>query len=310
MTINNYCINNRSLTLFAPMADELVFTPAKNYLFDLSYLGVIRVEGERVSEFLQGQLSCDLRDVNPQTMRQGALCNLKGRVLALLDVIDWQGLHLILPNDLLEDTQSSLAKTAMFSKVKLTALLSWQMFGFYMQSREELIPFNMNLPETRFSAVAEDGCYCYSLGNNLYILLSKPELASSLTATFNQQGQWRGSLAWHALQLQHNSLEIYPQTRGEFLPHRLGLQLSGHLSFNKGCYKGQEIIARTHFRAKLKHEMKLFTIHSKIPPQSGKKLFSKDGETEIGELIDFCPLSEETFLVAASVLLDQPGISL
>jgi len=296
-----FLVNNRPYSTFSPLASELTFDLDKNYLFDLSYLGVIDVAGEKGHEFLQGQLSCDLREVTPKTMRQGAMCNLKGRVLALVDVLDWQGLHLILPNDLLTETQTSLAKTAMFSRVKLTDSQSCQLFGFYLQNSKDLIPFNRQLPQEHLSVVYESQHSCYSLGNGFYVYMIRDEAESTITTPFKQHQQFKGSLAWHERQLQQLNIQIYPESRGLLLPHRLGLQKSGHISFNKGCYKGQEIIARTHYRAKLKHEMKLLTMPASEPVFSGKALFSNDSAVEIGEIIDYCPISDEQLLVAASV---------
>ncbi len=301
-----YQINTREYTIFAPMQDELLLESTKNYLFDLSYLGCLKVIGTQSREFLQGQLSCDLREVSTEQMRQGARCNLKGRVLALLDVIEWQGLHLIVPNDLLSETQTSLAKTVLFSQVKLDASPAYRLFGFYLQNRNDIIPLDVTLPEQNHGVVQGEDFCVYHLGKGYYIFLVNSAKVQSICTSFQNQQQWRGSLSWHALQLHQGRLEIYPATRGLFLPHRLGLQLSGYLNFNKGCYKGQEIVARTHYRAKLKHEMKLFTVQTSETIQSGKKLLSQNDHVELGELVDFCPIDQETTLIAASVIFDCP----
>lgn len=301
-------VNTRSLTAFAPLAHEMNYESDKNYLFDLSYLTAIDVVGEKALEFLQGQLSCDVRKVTQTSMQQGALCNLKGRVLALLDLVKWsnQGVYLILPHDLMAETQANLAKTAIFSRVQLNPMVNYQLFGFYLQNQEDLIPFNIDLPENRHDVTYQDSYCCYSLGNHRYILLVESKYTEEISAPFKKHLQWRGSLAWHAIQLKQQQIEIYPKSRGLFLPHRLGLHLSGRLSFDKGCYKGQEIIARTHYRATLKHELKVFKIETKIMLQSGQALFAANSDVEIGELIDYCPLGDNKFLVAASLLIEHP----
>jgi len=306
MPITQYDINSRPLTAFSTLQQELSFDPTKNYLFDLSCLGSIDLTGDRGSEFLQGQLTCDLREVSPQQMRQGATCDLKGRILSLLDVVQWHGLHLILPNDLLEKTQTSLAKTALFSQVKLNPTSSFQLFGFLLQNDHDVMPCTQPLPTEAYQVVSDDTYCCYSLGGGCYVFLVESSHASSMRDAFVTHNQWRGSLAWHALQLKHHRFDIYPESRGLFLPHRLDLHKSSCLSFNKGCYKGQEIIARMHYRAKRKHEMMLFTIKTNEPLQSGKKLWSEDGSIEIGELIDYCPLGDDVFLIAASIIFDHP----
>lgn len=298
-------VNNRQLTVLNPHPAELVFDIEKNYLFDLSYLGVLQVTGERAQEFLQGQLSCNLLDVNPNQMRQGALCDLKGRILSLLDVVNWHGFQLILPQDLLRLTETSLAKTALFSRAALNPSNDYTCLGFHLQDTDDLIPYNANLTNTPYEVIQEDNYCCYCLGNNHYIFLVKSNESQSICDPFINKNQWRGSLAWHALQLQQKRVDIYPESRGLFLPHRLDLQLSGYLSFNKGCYKGQEIIARMHYRAKLKHQLKILMIESKEPLKSGQKIVDKTTHDELGELIDYCPIGNNQFLIAASILFDH-----
>lgn len=307
MSISYYQINSRQLTTYHSLTEELRYDPNKNYLFDLAYLGGLHVVGERASEFLQGQLSCDLRKINEQQMRKGALCDLKGRILALSDVIYSQqrGFQLILPLDLIPSTKTSLAKPAMFSRVTLKQATNYRMFGFYMQDQNDLLPIKLKLPNQPYDVVAGDDICCYCLGNNFYIFLVAIELAQTLLEPFAKSSKLRGSLAWHELQLKQKRLEIYPESTGLFLPHRLGLQLTDYLSFEKGCYKGQEIIARTHYRAKLKHELKIVQGVIKGTLRAGQKIFDSTAQKEIGELVDFCPIGKDQYLLAVSVLIEH-----
>ncbi len=304
MSEKEYQINDRMFTAFAPIEQELPLTPGQNHLFELLNYAVISVQGEKSSEFLQGQLTCDVRDIHSHQMRQGAMCNLKGRILALLDIVDWQGFHLVLPSDLLTPTLASLSKTAMLSRVTLKTMPQYRILGFHLGNNEGALPFEQTLPAEKYHAVSHAQFCCYALGKNTYVFIVEDSLAISWLTFFRHLNQLKGSLAWQALQLQQHRVEIYPSTRGLFLPHRLGLQLTSYLSFNKGCYKGQEIIARTHYRAKLKHQLQLFIIECKEPLHSGQLLLSPDKATEIGELVDYCPLGSNAFLIAASVVLN------
>ncbi len=298
-------INHRELTTCLPLPEELLDDPAKNLLFDLSYLGVIDVIGPQGRDFLQGQLSCDVREVNAEHMRQGAMCNLKGRVLMLLDVLDWRGLHLVLPRDLQERTERLLSKPAALSRVTVQQAPHYAVFGFCLNNKADLLPFNWALPTVRFDMVShEEGC-CYNLGDGAYLILIDAAHQEALTQPFINKQQWRGSLAWHARRLQQGHIEIYPESSGLFLPHRLDLQQSGQLNFNKGCYKGQEIIARTHYRATLKHALKQFKIKALAPLRSGLKLFADEGKIEIGELVDFCPIGGQEFIIVASIVFEH-----
>ena len=208
----------------------------KNYLFDLDNYGVLDLVGENARDFLQGQISCDVREVGQNIMRQGALCNLKGRILALLDVLEYDGLKLILPTNMLESTKSSLDKSAILSRVKITPSSQYCVFGFFLQNTTDLCPFdaNTNIKDHLILPI-NNGC-AYHRGNNLFIVLIEKSKADLITAPFIKNGQWRDSLDWHATSLAAGQIEIYPETRGLFLPHRLDLHKTGHLSFNKGCY--------------------------------------------------------------------------
>ncbi|WP_028387865.1 YgfZ/GcvT domain-containing protein [Legionella fairfieldensis] len=307
MNFSQYCINSRPLTTHLPLSEELLWEEDKNYLFDLSFLSSLRIEGEHAAEFLQGQLSCDIRQVTSKTIRQGAMCNLKGRILALTDVIDWHGLRLVLPCDLLADTQASLAKTAMLSRVKPEPDRNYQLYGFYLGNTNDLLPYNLPLPTEPLGLTCNNESCCYRLDHNFFIILNKKQPTDQLTPPFINNHQFKGALAWHHQRVQRKNVQIYPETRGLFLPHRLNLHLSGYLNFEKGCYKGQEIIARTHYRAKLKHDLQVVTIETREKLSSGKKIFDISGKMEIGELIDYSPLGNDRYLVVISVFFEHPN---
>jgi tRNA-modifying protein YgfZ len=281
--------------------------PTQNTLFDLPHLSALNILGEKSSEFLQGQISCDAHHVDTHHMRQGALCNLKGRVLALPDVLSWHGLKLILPQNLLEKTQNSLTKTAMLSRVTLEPAPHYHMFGFYLHDTKQALPLEGAWPSEKNAVLAQDNACAYHLGENFYIILVDTSILEAIKAPFIQQDTFQNADSWHALRLQHGDIQIYPESRGLFLPHRLGLQNTGHLNFDKGCYKGQEIIARTHYRAKLKHAMKIFIIESQEALKPGLRIMTEDGTREVGELVDFCSIGNSQCMIAASLLLDHPN---
>ncbi|HAT9823840.1 TPA: folate-binding protein YgfZ, partial [Legionella pneumophila subsp. pneumophila] len=167
-TILEHLVNNRSLITFRPIESELLLNKQKNYLFDLSYLGVIDLFGEKSIDFLQGQLTCDLRLVSDTSMIQGAQCNLKGRILSLLDIINWQGVKLVLPQDLIEVTQNSLNKVALLSRVKITSNHNYKILGFYLQHGNDQIPQLLPLSSELYAlSCTSHGCV-YHLGKGFY----------------------------------------------------------------------------------------------------------------------------------------------
>ncbi|STX51724.1 glycine cleavage T protein [Legionella busanensis] len=308
MNQESYVINTRVYNTFQNINQELILNSNKNYLFDLSYLAILSIEGNQAESFLQGQLTCDVRDINHTTMRQGALCNLKGRIQALLDIVKSTTYQLILPTDLIADTQTSLSKVAMLSRVQLSIKNNYKVYGFYLGNKHDKLLPKTHLPTEKYGLSINENGYCYCIDGSHFIIISSIANQDALTAPFISNQQFCGSLAWHYLRIKQAKVEIYPNTRGLFLPHRLELHNQGYINFNKGCYKGQEIIARTHYRAKLKHHLAVFTIKIEQPFNAGDKLFDESAQREVGEVIDYCPLSTDgEFLIAASILHDHPN---
>ncbi len=302
-----YTLNERAYTTLHPLSQELCFEPVQPYVFDLTHLGALDVSGDNSASFLQGQLTCDLNHVTPTQMNPGAMCNLQGRLLALFDVVAWQGLHLVMPQDLLHPSQSTLAKAALLSRVTLCINSTMTYLGLYVPSGADTQSLAISLPQASGQTSQGPEYCCYAVHTHLVILMFQNHAQKENFQAQFALSQQRGSLAWHYLELQTRRCMMYPNTRGLFLPHRLDLHTTPYISFNKGCYKGQEIIARTHYRAKLKHGLRLFEIKSSEPIVAGQKLFVQPEQGEVGEIIDYCPIDSERYLVAVSIVFEHPS---
>ncbi len=275
MNTTTHMVANRVYTTIQPLAEEMLINPAKNYTFDLSHLSVIAVEGLRALEFLQGQLTCDVRAVAADKFQQGALCNLKGRILALMDIVDNQGVQLILPKDLLTDTLNSLTKAALLSRVVLCEHPTNRVIGVYSAQLSDFLA----VPSLKVGqAFAAEGYYIYAVAENYYVAIVTSDVDTPFT--FFEK---RGSLAWHSAQLNRKIAALYPASRGLFLPHQLELHKTHYLSFDKGCYKGQEIIARMHYRGKLKSNFHLKSVFLQTQPEIGVTHTELDAQ-----VVDFC----------------------
>lgn len=302
-----YPINHRALSCFHSIEHELIIDPAKNYLFDLDNLGVIQLEGEKSLEFLQGQLTSNLKMVSDVQMMPAAQCNLKGRILSLMDVVLWKTLHLVLENDMLETTINSLSKVALLSRVELNTRPDLVLFGLVHNNTQSPIP-DLDFFPQEIGNLSFNQDYCiYNLGNNFYIILAKEQFAEQLKNHFADADLLYGSLTWHTLCLKNKHFSIYPESRGLFLPHRVDLQNTRLISFDKGCYKGQEIIARMHYKSVPKHQLHIVRIQKDIQLFSGQKILEPDHKTEIGELIDYSILGKGEFILAVSILKDYQG---
>lgn len=301
-------INDRDYSTKQDLKDELCFAQHLNYLFQLDYLTTLSITGNEPLQYLQGQLTSDISKVTQDNMQPGAICNIKGRILTLLNIFFWDdSYNLLLPKDMANKTQKTLTKTAMFSRVNIKPNTEFTAFGFYLQNSSSAIPFNTQLPDDIHSARSFENYLCYKIAEKLFIFIVKSEQCAELLKSFPTKQQ-HSELAWHSLTLKESIFEIYPNSTAVFLPHRLNLQNSEYISFNKGCFVGQEIIARTHYRAKLKHSMFLYKLETTEKLYAGQKIYNPEDSKELGELVDIAILSENTYLLATSLTLKHPAL--
>lgn len=266
-------------------------------LFHLSHLAVLKLEGAGAANFLQGQLTADIRQVTKTHYQPATLCNLQGRVISLIDVLKWhEQLYLILPKDLLEKVISVLDKPAKFSRVQLVHEKEYDVMG-YWHANEDAAEFE--LPSTSQGCLGVENYFIGCISPSFYFIILNKSFAEKFPANQNTQ-------LWHEAQLRKGEFEIYSTTSEQFLPHRLNLQETPRLSFDKGCYRGQEIIARTHYRATLKHRLVQYEVESETILQPGMEIFDEMGHA-LGELVDVCLIAEQRYLISASLRLEHPN---
>lgn len=294
MSMTFYSINARPYAYNGSIEQELQMDPDKPYLFHLPHLSLVDMQGPRAFEFLQGQLSCDIRPVNSQRAVQGAQCNLKGRVLALMDVLDWQGCKIMVPDDLLEQSLNSLLKPAQLARIHLQKNTQVKIYGLYAPNPNAIELQTLTLTTKKGEVCSNESLCSYAFSPPFYFLIEKNHALTALKESLKSQDLVKEALAWHYLQLKNGHMQIYPLSRGLFLPHRLLLHSKGFISFDKGCYKGQEIIARTHYRAKLNYQLHQQILENTSDWVSGEDIELNHGGK--GELIDFCPLSDHQTL--------------
>lgn len=191
---------------------------------DMPYSGIL-VSGADAFDFLQAQLSNDLRLLDDRERLLSAWCNAKGRVICLMTVCrEGSGYRVILPTELGEDVLQRLTMFRFRSKVDF-------------------------------------------------------ELSAATTSNLGIES---GVDAWLLDNLRAGRAEIWRRQSEEFTPHMLNLDLIDGISLDKGCYPGQEIVARTHYRGATKRRTHRFTSTASVSP--GDKV--SDGDRDIGEVLN------------------------
>jgi folate-binding protein YgfZ len=274
----------------------------------LDDLGLIECEGPDARAFLQGQLTSDVNALTPDRCHYSGYCTAKGRLLATF--LLWQRGHafyLQIPGDLREPMQKQLSKFILRSKVKLRdASTEYACLGMSGCAADQLARIVGAIPPAPYDVRHTTDTTVVSLPVNRYLIVvaaaKAPAIAKMLSATaIPVAGE-----VWKGLDICAGVAVIAPATQEEFVPQMVNLDLIGGVSFTKGCYPGQEIVARMHYLGRLKQRMYLAHIASQEAPRAGDKLYSPHfGEQACGKIVSAAPAPGGGYHALAVMQIDQ-----
>jgi hypothetical protein len=250
-------------------------------LCDLSHYGLIRAYGEEAESFLQNQFCNDVRNVTGNSSQLSAYCNPKGRALAFFRLfLTNNQYYLRLPEELLADTLNRLRMFVLMSKVNLE------------DASDDLVRIGFSGPEAgqRLSKVVgnipdENNAVSHADNLTLIKVSDTPDRFEIYGSFDSVKPVWEtlaantipaGKGSWELLEIHSAIPEVVTETKEAFVPQMINLQAIDALSFKKGCYPGQEIVARMHYLGKLKRHMFLAHINEDVIPVPGDSLFAED----------------------------------
>ena len=254
----------------------------QNIACELGHYGIIRVHGEDAKKFLQGQLTCDLDKVTDQKASLGGFCNVQGRLHGIFFTIKYGEDYLLLvPKQGLEHLLNKLKMYAVFFKVELVdASLDFQIWGHTQKGANSNFAEDMSLVVTEANGVTE--VHLNSLFNASFMIAEKEHGNAIIKAL---EGTTLADVnAWDYIEIQAHIPLVYEETIEELLPHFVGLPQVGGVSFDKGCYTGQEIVARMHYRGKLKTHALLAYSKDTATLTPGDKVHNEDDKA-VGDVI-------------------------
>jgi len=258
------------------------------YVVDLSDSEFIRISGEDAVSFLQGQVSCDMNQLGPDNSLRGALCNLKGRVIADFRIARSGDAYLLQTQAGVGDTVlQTLAKYAVFSKVTIEADMEFNCaFGVFGDDIAERLKNHLPEPPQTPNGVTR-------VGNALVICLAGPTLRFEIWGRSpeelnwllqNSAGEQAGLADWRQQEFMAGEIHVNSEMSGNYTPQLLNYDLSGVINFKKGCYTGQEVVARMYFRSRAKK--RLYLLSSNHPVDDPSELTLRwDGKSEPGEVL-------------------------
>ncbi len=252
----------------------------------LSHEGVLAVRGADAAKFLQGQLTCNLNYLSDTQASLGARCTQKGRMQSSFRILlQGDGVLLAMATELLEPQLADLKKYAVFSKSRLTdESAAWARFGL-SQADHALASLGLDLPAEMDSVVRTETFIALRVSPGRAELWVPVEQADALRNSLATQLQHADLNDWLLGQIRAGIGQVMPQTRELFIPQMLNLQAVGGVSFKKGCYTGQEIVARMQYLGKLKRRLYRLSVNAAELPEPGTALFSPSHNSSIGEVV-------------------------
>lgn len=221
----------------------------------ITHLTLLRAAGEDTATFLQGQITCDIRDVSSERGCFGAICNAKGRVRSTFVVWrDAEAYWLILPASLRDMIQQVLQKYILRAKVQLAP--GDEIYRLY---------------EARHASVTDDTTAHFTVQRREAMWVMRwPSAAAGITRelclvpaqTSPKTIDARGTETDDALarDIAAGLPWLNSATTEQFIPQMLGLETWRGISFNKGCYTGQEVVARAHYLGEVKRRLHRFVV--------------------------------------------------
>lgn len=259
--------------------------PLLNGVSPLPHLGVIRVAGEDAASFLQGQLTQDFALLGPGQARLAAFCNAKGRMQA--SFIGWRegptDVLLVCSRDLLAATLKRLSMFVLRAKAKLTdASAEFALYGLAGDAAVQHLPADA-APWTRAEREGATVVQLYPAEGTPRALWAAP-----VSAVRPPTGPVLEPNAWAWSEVRSGVATVTQPVVEAFVPQMLNYESVGGVNFKKGCYPGQEVVARSQFRGTLKR--RAFVVHAEGALSAGQEVFqSADPEQPAGVVAQAAP---------------------
>lgn len=233
----------------------------------LTHLGVLAVSGADAENFLHNQLTNDVLELTPGAMHLGGYCSPKGRLLATLLI--WKsndGVMLVMPRELLPGIQKRLQMFVLRSKVTIADV------------SEQTVLIGAAVPDLQEIGFSEtDGLnatWPSAAGLQRALWMGPVESAMHLWNTLSKTLTPTSASYWRWLDIRAGLPMVVEATREQFVPQMVNFDLVGGVNFRKGCYPGQEIVARSQYLGKLKRRMLLASTQAEVAA-AGMEIFSE-----------------------------------
>jgi tRNA-modifying protein YgfZ len=248
---------------------------------------LLQAQGPDAAKFLQGQCTCDIRELEQQKVLLGAQCNRQGRMLASFAVANLgeQSIGLRLRGDIAAATLTELSRYIVFSKAKLAAS-SWVGIAL-LNAKAETLPIELPQPGQSISSV--DSLVLHH-ADGLLEIWAPIDRAIALWTELTKHYQPAPPSQLDGYFVRQGIAEVQAATREKYLPQDFNYQAIQAVNFKKGCYTGQEIVARMQYRGQLKKHIYRLVAKTPLNLSLGTMLFAGNAaEKPVAEVVASAP---------------------
>ncbi|MBP6096311.1 MAG: folate-binding protein YgfZ [Methyloversatilis sp.] len=277
---------------FSAMSDgatEMRAAREATVLVPLTHLSRLQARGDDAATFLHNLLTQDVTGLPADGIRHAGFCSPKGRLLAAFTV--WRegaSVVLQLPRALAEPMRKKLSMYVLRSKVTLTdATEARPALGLSGQNAvTALQAAGLAVPASNLTTATTGEVCVLRLADNRFEVVCPADELARLWPILVTQATPAGTPAWRWYDIRDGLVSIWPATQEEFVPQMVNFELTGGVNFKKGCYPGQEIVARTQYLGKLKRRMYRARADG-APPAPGTPIYGTDtNDQACGAVVD------------------------
>jgi hypothetical protein len=240
---------------------------------ELQHLGLLSCTGDDARAFLQAQLTNGIEDIAQSEARRAGWCSAKGRLLALFLVVPQEGGFLLqLSRDIAPAVAKRLSMFVLRAKAKVADVSdAWAQYGLWGESAEaRLAQLGLAVPRGEMQAASSEGIAVVRVGAQRFLVLAPAAQRGRLSSLALEHGD----ASWVLQEIRSGLPQVVQATQEEFVPQMVNLERLGAVDFKKGCYPGQEIVARTQYRGVLKRRMARARVSS--PAAAGDDLYADE----------------------------------
>jgi tRNA-modifying protein YgfZ len=270
-------IDNGVVTDFGDLASELVSARDETIISPLTHLGLIECAGDDAKIFLHNQLTSDINHLDPGSAQHSAWCTAKGRMLATFVLYrNESDYRALLSLDLLTAIQKRLQMYVLRSKVKITDQSgSHELIGLSGPQTELVLQSAaLPVPAKVLETAAFSNGTVIRLDNKRLVIIVSHDAASGLWKSLSSNARPVGTQVWQWLDIQAGIPLIAEATKEAFVPQMADFDKIGGVSFHKGCYPGQEVVARAQYLGKIKRH--LYRLHTSDAVTAGTAIYVRE----------------------------------